>query len=165
MVLLSWHWLPVKAKAGKMIWQLLSSLFFCSLRVCTYSIYVGLCVHTVRVLGLCVSACSCSSLSASTHVVSHFELLLSDGYRLSVCVVAEASQQHFALFMPLDKVTVEDPHWIQRQEKRRNTLFKRYLKCLFECERHDVLNWGFLDPGAFPPLTHFSCLVTDLRSV
>lgn len=39
-----------------------------------------------------ILACSCTALSASTHVVSHFELLLSDSYRLDVCVVAEASK-------------------------------------------------------------------------
>lgn len=79
--------------------------------LCVYvTLTACLCVYTVRVLEPCVFACSCSALSATTHVVSHFELLLSDSYRLDVCVVAEASKQHFALCIPLEKVTPEYPH-------------------------------------------------------
>lgn len=46
-------------------------------------------------LSVCVLTlvCSCRALSALTLVVSHFEPLLSDSYRLAVCVVAEASKQ------------------------------------------------------------------------
>lgn len=77
-------------------------------------LYVRVCV-CVGVALLCAGVCGCAALSASTRrrVVSHFELLLSDSYRLDVCVVAEASEQHFALRVPLEKVTVEHLHQIQ----------------------------------------------------
>lgn len=68
----------------------------------------------------CVLVSPCSVLvcaaarpyQPSTRVVSHFELLLSDSYRLDVCVVAEASEQHFALCIP-QKVTPEQLRRIQ----------------------------------------------------
>lgn len=61
-------------------------------------------VHAAR-LCVCVRGltlvCVCTPLSATTYAVIHFEPLLSDSYRLDVCVVAEASKQHCALCIPL----------------------------------------------------------------
>lgn len=88
-----------------------------SLCVCSHSVIcvsscqrACVCIYTVRVLEPCVFMRSYAALSAAAHVVSHFELLLSDSYRLDVCVVEEASKQHFALCSPLEKVTLECQH-------------------------------------------------------
>lgn len=74
-------------------------------------------VHIIHKLEhRCVCVCvrflcrSCATLSASVHLVGHFELLLSDSYRLDACVVAEASKQHLALCIPLEMVTPEYTH-------------------------------------------------------
>ncbi len=73
-------------------------------RVCT------VCVLEPPRVGAHISVRLHTALSAATHVVSHFELLLSDSYRLDVCVVAEASKEHLALCIPLEKVTLVYPH-------------------------------------------------------
>lgn len=107
-----------------MIWQLMFSLFLSektvrvfvhTVRMCVYITLTGfLCAYTVCVPEpswcMCALVCSCTVLSATTRVVSHFELPLSDSYRLDVCVAAEASKQRLALCIPLEKVTLEYPH-------------------------------------------------------
>lgn len=78
-------------------------------RVCHPASVLVCIYYTVCVLEpLYACAYQCAALSATTHVVSHFEPLLSDSYRLDVCV-AEASKKHLALCIPLEKVTLEDP--------------------------------------------------------
>lgn len=85
------------------------------------------------------------SISATMHVVSHFEQLLSDSYGLDVCVVADASKQRPALCILLVKVT-SNTAAVQRVLNFRNTFFKQCLhasvcRCeMFKCVRRDVLN-------------------------
>lgn len=124
-VVTDWRWsfyldrIPVRARPGNMIWQLMFSLFLSDcLCVCTLlSVCVSVrgsvwwchspCLHVSFSDSVCILVCNCTILSAATHVVRHFELLLSDSNRLGVCVCAEASKQHLAPCIPLEIVTWE----------------------------------------------------------
>lgn len=122
---------------------------------CSECASVDICVLQQHFASICILACSCTALSTTSHVVSHFELLLSDSYRLEVCVCAEASKQHLALCIPLEIVTLEYPRRMQHQysmylasETHSSSNICVHLcvgGCVFvfsKCVECDVLNWA-----------------------